>query len=388
MFWPGKMQFMRMKNFLWMIFFAGAVMSISVSFAADNSSSNGKLSELISKIKNVKQLLHQHKSAQLGLQKELQKTELAINDVSQKLNQSIDQLHTKEKKIKALLLQQEKIETDLARQQHDFLQQIRVTYLLGLNKNETEILLQANDPEKIDRLLTYNRFLTQRTREAIKSLKNNLTLLQESQQSLQTHTDQLKKIQQQQISQQLELDNHKHKQQNVLLTISQQVKDHTQELAQLIKNKENLEKTIQDLHSKENYSSDFLTHHTGKFPWPIDGKILERFGSGIGHSELKQNGVLIASSEGQPVKAVAPGKVIFANWMPGYGLLLIIDHGKGYMTLYGNNTILYKKKGDLVTSHELVAKVGHTGGAQKSGLYFALRHQGKPMDPCIWCGKK
>lgn len=342
----------------------------------------------MNKIKNVQQLLHRHQSAQNDLQKELQKTELAINFVSIKLRQSADELRNKEKTINALVGQQKKLEEKIAKQQHDLLQLIKVAYLLGLNKHDTEILLQSSNVAKIDRLLTYNRYLTKRTQRTMTALKTDWMMLQENKKALLNHSEQLKKIQQTQVSQQQELDSHKQKQQTILQNLKLQVKSHTQELAELIKNKENLEKTIQNLHKKESYSSDYLSHHTGKFPWPTAGKILERFGSEIGHSELKQNGMLIAAAEDQPVYAVAPGKVIFANEMPGYGRLLIIDHGKGYMTLYGNNAVLYKKISDLVAGHDLIAKVGHTGGAHKPGLYFALRHQGKAVDPCLWCGKK
>lgn len=97
----------------------------------------------------------------------------------------------------------------------------------------------------------------------------------------------------------------------------------------------------------------------------------------IENSELRANGVLIAAPMDQAVRAIAPGKVIFAKWLTGYGLLLIIDHGNHYLSLYGRNHILFKQEGDTVSAGEQVASVGNTGGYQSSSLYFALRHNPK-----------
>lgn len=357
----------------------------SPAILAENSTN--KLSELINKIKNVKQLLQHHQTEQSHLQTDLKKTEIAINDISLQLINSSNELTMKQRSLQLIMCEQQKIASRITEQQKNLAKLIKASYLLGLNESDAEILLESSDPEKINRLLTYHHALEKQTATALNDLKSNLDRLQTNKETLLSHAAKIKKMQQQQLSQQHQLDSHKHNQEVYLKNIQLQVKNHTEELAQLIKNKQNLEKMIAKLHAKKSYSSDYLTHHTGKFPWPVSGKILERFGSGIAGSELKQNGVLIAAPEGQNVYSVAPGKVIFSNWMPGYGLLMIIDHGKGYMTVYGNNNVLYKKNAEIVGGHELIAKVGHTGGVQKSHLYFGLRYQGKPIDPCVWCGK-
>ena len=123
----------------------------------------------------------------------------------------------------------------------------------------------------------------------------------------------------------------------------------------------------------------------GHLIWPTTGRIKHHFGTQIGQSELKWNGVLIEASQGQTVHAVAPGKVIFAKWLQGYGLLLIIDHGNGYMTLYGRNQSLLKKVGDWVKTNTTIATAGQTGGFSQSALYFSLRHNAKPLNPEKWC---
>jgi septal ring factor EnvC (AmiA/AmiB activator) len=115
--------------------------------------------------------------------------------------------------------------------------------------------------------------------------------------------------------------------------------------------------------------------------------VLNRFGSTRGEGHLKWQGVVIAAQTGSKVRAISQGRVAFADWFRGFGLLLIIDHGNGYMSLYGQNDSLYKEPGDWVQANEVVATVGASGGQKQSGLYFEIRRKGKPMDPTLWCRK-
>jgi septal ring factor EnvC (AmiA/AmiB activator) len=128
-----------------------------------------------------------------------------------------------------------------------------------------------------------------------------------------------------------------------------------------------------------------FTSLQGKLSWPTAGKVLTHFGAELGDSNLKYNGVLIQAPAGQPIHAIYAGRVIFANWLQGLGLLLIIDHGNGYMSLYGHNAALYKKVGDSVKPNDLIASVGDSGVPGPIGLYFEIRHNGQPVNPDAWC---
>ena len=121
----------------------------------------------------------------------------------------------------------------------------------------------------------------------------------------------------------------------------------------------------------------------GKLPWPVAGKLAHKFGSA--RTEGTWDGVLIDANEGLDIKAVTQGKVVFAEWLRSYGLLIIIDHGQGYMTLYAFNQSLYKKTGDLVKAGDVIASVGQSGGQSKTGLYFGIRNKGVPINPLEWC---
>ncbi len=134
-----------------------------------------------------------------------------------------------------------------------------------------------------------------------------------------------------------------------------------------------------------NFANAPFTDLQGKLHWPTQGEIVAHFGAELGDSKLKYNGVLIQAPAGQPVHAIYGGHVIFANWLHGLGLLLIVDHGNGYMSLYGHNAALYKKVGDSVKPEDLIAAVGNSGVPGPTGLYFEIRHNGQPINPEQWC---
>ena len=138
--------------------------------------------------------------------------------------------------------------------------------------------------------------------------------------------------------------------------------------------------------------STAITHNGGKFatvrgklPWPVNGRLIARFGSPRGATRSKWDGVLISSQAGTQVRAIHPGRVVFADWLRGAGLLVIVDHGDGYLSLYGHNQSILSRPGDMVQTGQAISTVGNTGGQDQAALYFAIRQKGKPADPTQWC---
>lgn len=124
----------------------------------------------------------------------------------------------------------------------------------------------------------------------------------------------------------------------------------------------------------------------GKLPWPVDGRLVARYGTPRGgDARTKWDGVLIGASAGTQVRAVHGGRVVFADWLRGAGLLVILDHGNGYLSLYGHNQSLLRDPGDVVKAGDPIATVGTSGGQETAALYFAIRQQGRPSDPAQWC---
>jgi septal ring factor EnvC (AmiA/AmiB activator) len=121
----------------------------------------------------------------------------------------------------------------------------------------------------------------------------------------------------------------------------------------------------------------------GELPWPVKGELIQKFGSA--REEGKLDGVFIAAPEGTEIQSITDGKIVYADWMRGYGLLIIVDHGKGYISLYAFNQSLYKKVGEVVNAGDVIASVGLSGGHNQASLYFGIRKKGKAVDPMEWC---
>jgi murein hydrolase activator len=148
-----------------------------------------------------------------------------------------------------------------------------------------------------------------------------------------------------------------------------------------------LEKLLRELRAAmERYpveGNDAFAHLRGKLAWPVSGRVVARFGE-TRAGGVKWDGVLVATERGAPVRAIYQGRVIYADWLPGLGLLTIVDHGDGYMSLYGHNERLYKAVGDRVAAGDPIASAGDSGGSAKPELYFEIRKGGKPVDPRPW----
>ena len=122
----------------------------------------------------------------------------------------------------------------------------------------------------------------------------------------------------------------------------------------------------------------------GSLPWPLEGRVAQRYGQLRDGGPLRWNGVLLSAATGTAVHAVYHGRIAFADWLPGLGLLIIVDHGSGYMSLYGHNDALLKESGEWVSPGDAIAQVGDSGGQAEPGLYFEIRHNGAPVDPRQW----
>ena len=211
-------------------------------------------------------------------------------------------------------------------------------------------------------------------------------------------------LQAEQNSQKQILENDKRTHKQVLDKISLQLKQQRREIGRLQRDENRLARLVEKLSrmlaqpkGKRVLKNDRLPDNRfdgspfeqlkGKLTLPVKGEVTNQFGSTRPDSTMLWKGLFMRASANQPVKAVAAGRVVFADWLRGFGNLLIIDHGKGYMSLYGNNETLYKQVGDVLRGGDTVAAVGNSGGNEDSGLYFELRHEGKPLDPGKWISR-
>jgi septal ring factor EnvC (AmiA/AmiB activator) len=243
-------------------------------------------------------------------------------------------------------------------------------------------------------MLVYFSYFSRARQAKIESMRDTLLQLETLQAEIQEKTRSLTALLEEQRQQDELFKAQKQRREQVLARLDKQLNSQGGELKRLQSDEKqlqslvySLQELLSDIPADASQQKPFKALK-GQLHWPARGHLARRFGSRRGDSGLKWQGVLIEAPEGGGVRAVSQGRVAFADWMRGFGLLLIIDHGDGYMSLYGQNQALYKEVGEWVASGEVVATLGASGGQTEAGLYFEIRHNGQPVNPLRWCAGK
>jgi septal ring factor EnvC (AmiA/AmiB activator) len=283
-------------------------------------------------------------------------------------------------------------------------------YLAG-QPEPLRLLLNRQDPNELGRQMHYLSYVSKARAQLIEALRQDLASVETLSKETEAKLNQLARLQAEQAQQRAQLERDKRARQAVLAKVSSAIEKQRREITNYKRNEERLtqlvEKLAKELEERRraraakrpgplrnealpeaNAEAAAFRELKGKLKLPVIGELTNRFGSPREDSGLSWKGLFILARPGVEVRAVAPGRVVFADWLRGFGNLLILDHGGGYMSLYGNNESLYRQVGDSVKTADSVAAVGSSGGNTQSGLYFELRFQGKPIDPLGWVSLK
>ena len=360
----------------------------SIAANADGIQNKTKqLQQINQQITQLKSTLIQDKDKQKDLYKDLQQQNLAITKTETELSHLNKKLSQQTIELAKLKIQQQNYQNNLNEQHKSLANQLRLAYYTG-REPYLKILFNQQTANTIKRSLNYYAYINKARFELIHSLQDTLAQLANNQREIEQKSISLQQLQQSQTLQHHQLALHKHERQQVLAALNNEIQNKDQQLKQLLINKQTLETVLKKLAEnsfKAPPSKVAFAKLKGKLSWPTNGPITKHFGNSIDQSELRYSGVIIAAPLGQSVRSIYQGRVVFANVLPGYGLLLILDHGNGFMSLYGHNQTLYKKVGNTVKAGDLVACVGNSSGRQKTGLYFEIRQNGRATNPEIWC---
>lgn len=351
-----------------------------------------EINQLQQQIQSLKSNLKNEQGKREDLEDSLKESELKLGRLKTQNNQLTQQLQNEQKQLATLKAEEANLEKHYKHQLAVLSVFLRSAYLNGQNEY-LKMLLNLDDPTKINRLYIYHQYLVANRLDLLQDIKDSMMQLTEKKAQIASNTEKLNSLQKNYQQQQHNLTTLAKDRQNLLQTIDTHIQNKTEKLNKLLASKQALEEVMQriDAKSKSQNLSSYgnlvsFDVRAGQLPWPTRGRIAENFGSKVDQSQVRLNGVIIGAPEGQPVYAIAPGRVVFSDWLVGYGLLVIVDHGKGLMTLYGRNATLNKKTGDRVKTGDQLAQVGNSGGYSQSGLYFAIRQNGKPVNPHLWCG--
>jgi len=288
-------------------------------------------------------------------------------------------------------LQSAQARAEREREQHrrELEDTLRNAWTLG-HQETLKLLLSQDDPARASRMLTYYRYLAEARTTQMTSLTDTLARLENLESEIRDRREELATLRRKQADQKSTLEETRSRRRQALAQLNRQVKNRAQEIDRLRRDEERLTRLIRGLRSA--LPSQPPSAGTGKpptsrgtWPLPVKGRLVARYGQSMAIGDLRWRGLFLASAEGQTVRAVTGGRVAYADWLRGFGLLVVLDHGQGLMTLYGHNQSLVKNVGDPVESGEPIALSGNTGGPPEPGVYFEVRQNGEPRNPLDWC---
>ncbi len=378
---------MKFTAFLFCITLIGISLLPTNAFSETKDIQEKELNTLKKEIKKLQQHLQKKLKQQSKENAQLNATEKQIATATKILNSTIRQLKEKSAELVKLKRQKVKLENNKFTQKRAIAQQLKSAYING-KQEYLKLLLNQEDPEELGRTLVYYSYINKARTEKVVELQETLERLKTIEQSINKEINDLNLLKESKQKDTQRLIQLKDERKAIIIELTQEINTDNKKLEELEINQKELEKLIESV-QKTIDNIDFsqpmegIKHLKGKLNWPAKGKQIQKYGSRLA-AGLKSNGVVIKAKEGDPVKAIHYGRVVYADWLRGFGLLLIVDHGKGYMSLYGYNQALYKQVGDWIEANEIIAIIGQSGGRQETALYFELRHKGKPFNPKRW----
>jgi septal ring factor EnvC (AmiA/AmiB activator) len=377
------------RAFVGVLMLAAAEMIAATALATNADLQRGELEELRQRIGGLQAEIETKSGEKTELTRMLRDSEQQIGRMTRSLRILDERLERQSQRLDDLRLQQKAQQTALDQQRATLARQVRAAYAMG-RQERLKVLLNQQDPATLSRVMAYYDYMSKARAAKMAGIRRQLQALATTGEAIRNEEQQLVQLRQAQQDEIAALQSSQAIRREVLARLSRQLTDRGRQLARLKDDERELETLLRGL---EEALSDIPSTHPlqarfdrrrGSLPWPASGKIAERFGAPKLGS-LVWDGVIIAAPEGKEVRAVHHGRVAYADWLRGFGLLLIVDHGDGYMTLYGHNQSIFKEIGDWVEENEPIALVGTSGGREHSGVYFGIRYQGRPIDPVRWC---
>nr|WP_312970420.1 murein hydrolase activator EnvC [Pseudomonas sp.] len=399
---------------------------LAPAFADQKADTQKQLDAARADVAELKKLLQQLQQEKSGVQKQLKTTETEMGELENQVKGLREELQDSEEELKRLDQEKKKLQGARLEQQRLIGIQARAAYQGG-RQEYIKLLLNQQNPEKFSRTLTYYDYLAEARMGQLTAFNETLRQLANVEKDISHHQAQLQAQKGELDSRSAQLAEVRKERQLALAKLNkdysardQRLKAREQEQAELGRVLKTIEETLARqareaeaqrqrelaaarekpsapaatgkraesgplVSSGATYGGPFA-NAKGKLPWPVNGRLVARYGTPRGEdARTKWDGVLIGATAGSQVRAVHGGRVVFADWLRGSGLLVILDHGNGYLTLYGHNQSLLKDAGDIVKAGDPIATVGTSGGQETPALYFAIRQQGRASDPAQWC---
>lgn len=354
--------------------------------------SEQQLQQLRKDISSLQSWLTQARGEQSQLQDRLRSTETQIGQLVTRIEANTREAAELEQRLSRLRVEQRELQTQLDQQSGYLRQQIRSAYSMG-RQEYLKVLLNQQEPDRVARLLRYYDYINKERTEQIEKYLGIARQLQTVQSEIITRGQTLDQVRRALQERRNELLAEQQQRQQLVVQLSREIAGRDDELQKLQADQKRLEQLLTAVTEAivrlpPPRDAQPFQQMRGKLPWPVKGRVLSAFGSSQHNNRLISRGMVIQASEGTEIHAIHGGRVVFADWLRGFGFMIIIDHGDGFMSLYGHNQILRKQTGDWVNGGEAIATAGATGGQQQNGLYFEIRKAGQPLDPVSWIARR
>jgi septal ring factor EnvC (AmiA/AmiB activator) len=367
---------------------ATLVAAILVQFvppASGQTDAERELREVRERIEALQRTMRRDTDKRDTLSGQLRDAEENARDAREKLGDIRRRLAESDATLKRLAAERERNEAALRRQRDVLAAELRSAYVGG-REEQFKMLLSQEDPATLGRMLVYYSYFGRARASKIAEIQGIVAKIDEDAAAEAAERERLATLESESRQQLSAVDAARDQRSRALKAMNAQIKNRNDSIARLKREAASLEKLIADLRRAMSdlppTGGQAFEKVRGRLNWPVAGKITARFGQSRGGG-LKWNGVMIEAARGSPVKALYDGRVAYADWLPGMGLLVIVDHG-GYMSLYAHNEQLYKAVGSAVSGGEAIATVGDSGGRSKPGLYLEIRRGAKAVDPVPW----
>lgn len=359
---------------------------------------NAEMAKLQRDIEALQQELKAAQGARSELQKEVEKSEKDINALQKKAEQINRELRDQQQELNKLENERAALERQQQSQLAQLAEQVRASHRLG-QQSELKVLFNQESPAAFARTMKYHSYFMAAHNQKLDAYRDTMAQIDNLTPAIVARTAELRNLQGQLDEQRNQLKKHHGQRQSALAKVNSSLKDKQAALAQAVQDRNRLQALLNQVTKKVASAAQSpayvplpaggarFSQRKGRLPWPTQGSMTHRFGSPRIAGQMNWSGAFISAPAGNQVVAVHHGRVVFSDYFGGHGLLIIIDHGEGYMSLYAHNQELLKKAGELVSAGDTIARVGNTGGQSSNGLYFEIRYQGKSIDPGAWLAR-
>lgn len=368
----------------------GALLLWPAWLPADNVSP-GQLRELRERIRGLEQQQQKDLRQRDRLAADLREREAAIARLDREQTTLQQRQREAAQRLDQLKTRQRSMAAEQATQVEWIARTVRLLYGHG-KEPTTKLLLSQQQPDQVARLLRYHDYMQRARSERLSTLKTELEALIKVSLEVADAREQLGVREAEVSAQQRRLGEARQQRAAALTALNAQVTEQGQRLGALRADESRLDALLQQMNRviadiPAQPSGAPFGQLAGKLPFPLEGRTRVNFGT-VRSGSLRWNGMILEATPGTPVRAIHTGRVVYSDWLRGYGFMLIVDHGNGYLSLYGHNQTLLREVGDWVSAGDVLARSGDSGGAGDAGLYFEIRRQGKPVNPNGWVNRR